>query len=127
MHDTASSSEAAGCYDNPYYPDNVYGHTRSLLEEVGAEFDGPLQFVLHGFSGFAVYLAAAGALVAWFLYLKRPDIPPRLIVSLRGLYALLANKYYFDWFNENVIAPAARGLARPRSQPFAQRYSLVDL
>ena len=26
------------------------------------------------------------------------------------LYALLVNKYYFDWFNENVLARAARGL-----------------
>ncbi len=35
MPDTASPSEAAGCYDNPYYSDNVYGHTRSLLEDLG--------------------------------------------------------------------------------------------
>jgi NADH-quinone oxidoreductase subunit L len=26
------------------------------------------------------------------------------------LYRLLVNKYYFDWFNENVLARAARGL-----------------
>jgi NADH-quinone oxidoreductase subunit L len=25
---------------------------------------------------------------------------------------LLVNKFYFDWFNENVIAPAVRGLGR---------------
>ena len=27
------------------------------------------------------------------------------------LYRVLVNKYYFDWFNENVVARAARGLA----------------
>ena len=80
------------------------------LEVVGEEFHGPAAFVQHGFSGLAVYLAAAGALVAWFLYLKRPDIPARLMGSFGALYTLLANKYYFDWFNENVIARAARGL-----------------
>jgi NADH-quinone oxidoreductase subunit L len=80
------------------------------LEEVGTEFHGPWAFVLHGFSGVAVYLAAAGALVAWFLYLKRPDIPARLLTQFRGLHAVLMNKYYFDWFNENVLARATRGL-----------------
>jgi NADH-quinone oxidoreductase subunit L len=48
--------------------------------------------------------------VAWFLYLKRPDIPARLSTQFNGVYNVLVNKYYFDWFNENVLAPAARGL-----------------
>ena len=68
------------------------------------------QFVLHGFSGIAVYLAAAGALVAWFLYVKRPDIPARLLTQFGGLQSRAQNKYYFDWFNENVLARASRGL-----------------
>jgi NADH-quinone oxidoreductase subunit L len=80
------------------------------LEEVGREFHGPAAFVTHGFSGLAVYLAAAGALVAWFLYLKRPDIPGRLLTQFGALHRLLMNKYYFDWFNENVLARATRGL-----------------
>jgi NADH-quinone oxidoreductase subunit L len=78
------------------------------LHEVGEEFHGPLAFVLHGFSGLAVYLAAAGALVAWFLYLKRPDIPQRLLTQFGGLHRVLMNKYYFDWFNESVIARGSR-------------------
>jgi NADH-quinone oxidoreductase subunit L len=77
---------------------------------VGEEFHGPWAFIVHGFSGLAVYLAAAGAAVAWFLYLKRPDIPERMLARFGALHALLVNKYYFDWFNENVIMPAARGL-----------------
>ena len=80
------------------------------LHELGAEFHGPLAFVEHGFSGVAVYLAAAGALVAWFLYLMRPDIPARLLTLFGGLHGVLVNKYYFDWFNENVLARATRGL-----------------
>jgi NADH-quinone oxidoreductase subunit L len=81
------------------------------VEIVGEEFHGPWAFVLHSLtSGFAVYLAAAGAAVAWFLYLKRPDIPARLMTRFHGLYNVLVNKYYFDWVNENVLAPAARGL-----------------
>jgi NADH-quinone oxidoreductase subunit L len=83
------------------------------VELVGEEFHGPLAFILHSLTaGVAVYLAAAGALVAWFLYLKRPDIPARISTQFQALYNLLVNKYYFDWFNENVIMPGARGLGR---------------
>jgi NADH-quinone oxidoreductase subunit L len=80
------------------------------LHELGEEFHGPLAFVQHGFSGLAVYLAAAGALVAWFLYLKRPDIPARMLERFGALHRVLMNKYYFDWFNENVLARGSRGL-----------------
>jgi NADH-quinone oxidoreductase subunit L len=81
------------------------------LEIVGEEFHGPAAFVLHSLTaGFAVYLAAAGAFVAWFLYLKRPDIPARLLTTFGVVYNVLVNKYYFDWFNENVIARATRAL-----------------
>jgi NADH-quinone oxidoreductase subunit L len=81
------------------------------LHEVGEEFHGPLAFVLHAFTGSAaVYLAAAGALVAWFLYLKKPELPGRLLERFGAAHRLLVNKYYFDWFNENVLARAGRGL-----------------
>ncbi|HLF10480.1 MAG TPA: NADH-quinone oxidoreductase subunit L [Gammaproteobacteria bacterium] len=82
------------------------------LHEVGEEFHGPGAFVLHAFtSSIAVYLAAAGALVAWFLYLKRPDLPGRLLQQFSAVHRVLINKYYFDWFNEQVLARGGRLLA----------------
>jgi NADH-quinone oxidoreductase subunit L len=80
------------------------------LHEVGEEFHGSWDFVLHAFTGTAVYLAAAGFVVAWFLYLQRPDIPARLMQRFALLYRILMNKYYFDWFNENVLARGGRAL-----------------
>jgi NADH-quinone oxidoreductase subunit L len=83
------------------------------LEEVGAEYHGPWAFVVHAFTASAaVYLAAAGALVAWFFYLKRPDLPGVLLERLGAINNVLLNKYYFDWFNENVIARGSRALAQ---------------
>jgi NADH-quinone oxidoreductase subunit L len=82
------------------------------LHELGTEFHGPLDFVVHAFTGYTVYLAAAGALVAWFLYLKRPELPAQLMGRFSVLYRVLVNKYYFDWFNENVLARAGRGLGQ---------------
>jgi NADH-quinone oxidoreductase subunit L len=81
-----------------------------VLGELGKEFHGPAAFVLHGVMGPAVWLAAAGVVLAWFLYLKRADLPARLQQKAGGLYRLLENKYYFDWFNENVIARGSRAL-----------------
>jgi NADH-quinone oxidoreductase subunit L len=84
------------------------GH--DVLRHLAEEFHGAAQFVQHGFSGPAVWLAAAGVALAWLLYLKRPEWPARLQERAGGLYTLLENKYYFDWFNENVIAAGSRML-----------------
>jgi NADH-quinone oxidoreductase subunit L len=82
-----------------------------VLHELHEEFHGSAAFVLHAITHpGALYLAIAGALTAWYLYLKRPDLPARLRERLRLPYRVLDNKYYFDWFNENVLAPATRGI-----------------
>jgi len=82
------------------------------LAEMAGEFHGPAAFVVHALGSPALYLAAAGVFTAWFLYLKRPDIPEMLRTRFSQVYQLLENKYYFDWFNENVIAAGARSLGR---------------
>jgi NADH-quinone oxidoreductase subunit L len=81
-----------------------------VLGQLEEEFHGPTQFVLHGLLGPAVWLAAAGVALAWFLCLKRPDLAAVLRQKAGGLYTLLENKYYFDWFNEKVIAAGSRKL-----------------
>jgi NADH-quinone oxidoreductase subunit L len=85
----------------------------NVLGEVAEEFHGSGQFVLHAFTvPGALYLALAGAVVAWFLYIKRPDLPGKIQSSMSVVNRVLVNKYYFDWFNENVIAAAIRGIGR---------------
>jgi len=76
----------------------------------GGDYHGPVAFLLHSFSSPVVYLALAGIVTAWYLYLKRPELPAMIAARFARLHRLLVNKYYFDWFNENVIAPLARGL-----------------
>jgi len=79
------------------------------LAVLGAEFHGPAAFVMHAVKSPALYLALGGIFTAWFLYLKRPELPERIAAKIPRLYRLLVNKYYFDWFNENVVAAGARG------------------
>src|SRR4030095_14821212 len=83
---------------------DVLGHLRE-------EFHGPAAFVLHGLASPAVWLAAAGVAAAWLVYLKRPQLAAQLRERAGALYTLLANKYYFDAFNEKLVAPAARKIA----------------
>jgi len=73
-------------------------------------FHGPLAMALHGFSTPPLYLALAGAVCAWYMYLINPAVPAAIGRALRPIVVVLENKYYMDWFNENVLARAARGL-----------------
>ena len=81
-----------------------------VVGELGREYVGPVNFALHAFASAPFWLALAGVVTAWFLWLKRPELAASLRQRLSFLYRVLVNKYYFDWFNENVIARAARGL-----------------
>jgi NADH-quinone oxidoreductase subunit L len=83
-----------------------------VLARLGEEFHGPARFVLHGLSSPILGLATAGVALAWYLYLVRPELPAQLRERAGGLYTLLVNKYYFDWFNEKVIAAGSRALGQ---------------
>ena len=81
-----------------------------VLGHVKGEFHGPAQFVLHSFTGPAVYLAAFGVLSAWYLYIKRPELPAQIAARVSPLYELLANKFYVDEIYQAVFAGGSRGL-----------------
>jgi NADH-quinone oxidoreductase subunit L len=81
-----------------------------VLGHMKEEFHGPGMFLLHAFLGVPVYLAAAGVLAAWYLYIKRPDLPGQIAARVSWLYKLLANKFYFDEIYQAVFAGGSRGL-----------------
>jgi NADH-quinone oxidoreductase subunit L len=67
-----------------------------VLAHIGESFHGSLALLQHAWQTPVFWLAAAGVFTAWFLYLKRPDIPVAIKSKLSGLYTLLDRKYYFD-------------------------------
>ena len=83
-----------------------------LLAGIGEHYHGPVSFVLHAFGGPAIYLAIAGVVTAWYIYMKNPDIADNISRRFRGIYELLINKYYADEFNDFVFAGGARGVGR---------------
>jgi NADH-quinone oxidoreductase subunit L len=82
------------------------------LAQVAEHFHGATSFVIHAFSGPAVYLAALGVWTAWYITLKNPGFAASMQQRFNGLYKLLVNKYYADDFNEFVFAGGARGLGQ---------------
>ena len=80
------------------------------MEELAKEYHGPLAMAGHALTGPIFWLALAGVVVSWFFYLRRPDIPAAIQRRFSFVYTILDNKYYFDWFNENVLARATRAL-----------------
>jgi NADH-quinone oxidoreductase subunit L len=85
-----------------------------VVSKIGEELHDPvwLNFALKGFSGPAVWLALAGVISAWVFFLKKPEWADAWARALSPLRTLLVNKFYFDWFNENVLCALARGLGK---------------
>jgi len=63
-----------------------------VLAKVGEHYHGPLNFVLHGFKTPALYLALAGVLAAWFIYLRKPEIAQWFADKFGFIHRLLNNK-----------------------------------
>ena len=74
------------------------------------EFHGAAALARHGFSAPPFWLALAGVVSAYYMYMVNPALPTAIKRSAKPLFNLLENKYYLDWFNENVLARGARGL-----------------
>ncbi|MCG8370665.1 MAG: NADH-quinone oxidoreductase subunit L, partial [Proteobacteria bacterium] len=73
---------------------------------------GPAALVAHIYVSPVFYLAALGVLTAWFLYLKRPDVPETIRRKVSGLYELLDRKYYFDDLYVRGFAAAGRNVGQ---------------
>ncbi len=73
-------------------------------------FHGPLAMASHALSTPPLYLAAGGAVTAWYMYMVNPALPAAIAKALRPVIVVLENKYFMDWINENIIAKAARGI-----------------
>ena len=83
---------------------------QDTLAELAATAGTPVAMLGHSLVTPTLWLALGGLVTAWFLYLKRPELPAQIAARLSGPRAVLENKYYFDVFNEQLLAPLARGL-----------------
>ena len=60
----------------------------------------------------SVLVAFAGLGLAWFMYVKRPELPDKVATSLGGLYKLVLNKYWIDELYGALITRPLVGFSR---------------
>ncbi len=73
-------------------------------------FESPIGMAIHGLQTAPFWLALSGVLAAYYMYMVNPAVPAAFARTLKPIMTLLENKYYLDWFNENVLARGARGI-----------------
>src|SRR5208282_369675 len=85
-------------FDNFLHPVfSMYAPAAAASAEGAAEaVEAPATMLLHALTGWPVIIALAGLLLAWWFYIKSPQIPKKLADSLRAPYTLLLHKYYVD-------------------------------
>ena len=80
------------------------------MKVLAEAFHGPVAMALHAVTTAPFWLALAGVVVSWYMYLINPAVPAAIGRALRPVVVLLENKYYMDWINENILARGARAL-----------------
>jgi NADH-quinone oxidoreductase subunit L len=79
-----------------------------VLGEMAQSWPGPASFFLHGFLHWPFFLGLAGFVIAWYLYIRRPEMPDRLVDRTRIVYDILVRKYGFDELYQFLFAGGAR-------------------
>jgi predicted dehydrogenase len=85
-------------------------HANNVHKKIDHHFHGWWSFVVHGMQGEAVYLALAGVVVAWFIWIRNPHLATAAAERFRPIHRVLEMKYGFDELYRDVIAAGSRKL-----------------
>ena len=105
----AIPSVLAGYFVGPIVFGEFFG---TAMPPTPGDYHGVGAFMLHGFAAPAFWLALAGIVTAYVLYMRRPDLPKRIATRLGFLYALVERKYGFDELYSRLFAGGARSVGR---------------
>jgi NADH-quinone oxidoreductase subunit L len=66
----------------------------------------PAMELVYAITGPPVIVAVVGLFLAWWFYIRKPELPEKLAKSLHAPYIILYNKYYLDEiYNALFVAP----------------------
>ena len=82
------------------------------MAELAKHWHGPLGLIAHSIFTPALWLALSGVAAAFYCYLVNPAVPKWFAQKLSFLVVILENKYFMDWFNENILSKGALLLGR---------------
>jgi len=86
------------------------------LHEVGEGYHGKhgasliFAAIAHGFLTLPFWFAVGGIALAWFFYIRRPEMPAKVSERFGFVHSILEKKYGFDQFNERVFASGAQSV-----------------
>ena len=80
------------------------------MHELGHAYHGAIAMAMHAFSSAPFWLALAGVVSSYYMYMVNPAVPSAIQRVCMPIYNLFENKYYMDWINENIWARGARAL-----------------
>jgi len=80
------------------------------MHELGHAYHGAIAMALHAFSSAPFWLALAGVVSSFYMYMINPAVPAAIKRACMPIFNLFENKYYMDWINENILARGARAL-----------------
>ncbi len=82
------------------------------MAALAADWHGWVAYGLHGVLSLPFALVVAGFLITWYGYVVNPALPKAIHARLGFINQVLENKYYADWFNEQVLARLTRCIGR---------------
>lgn len=91
------------------HPIKVNSMLHPSMSGLAESFHGWWNMGIHSLMTLPFWLALAGVVTAWFIYLVRPTIATCVESKMRsvGVLKVLENKYYLDDFNQKVMANGA--------------------
>ena len=95
-----------------FFSDAIFinANKHPAMHELSHEYHGAVAMAMHAFSTAPFWLALAGVVTSYYMYMVNPAVPAAIKRVFHPIYLLFENKYYLDWFNENVLARGARAL-----------------
>jgi len=91
-----------------YVDSTAHPAMQELTHHWHAIYHSASGMALHGLLTLPFALASSGVGLAWFFYIKRPDIPAKIQTKFSVINQILENKYGFDSFNDRVFAAGSR-------------------
>ena len=88
----------------------VNADKHEAMHELGHAYHGAIAMAMHAFSSAPFWLAFAGVVSSYFMYMINPSVPAAIKRACMPIFTLFENKYYMDWINENILARGARAL-----------------
>ncbi len=100
-----------------FFGSSIFFNTEKhpAMEELAKDFNeagGAIGMGLHAFLTPVFLLAVAGVALSYLMYIVKPSLSDAAAKIFAPFIKILDHKYYFDWFNENVLAAGARLLGR---------------